>query len=196
MSSPSVTRATLLFKIRDPSDRAAWNDFVQLYAPLIHAYGMHRGLQDADAADLVQEVLRRVMRSMAQFQYDRERGTFRGWLYTITRNEIRKMAERRARQATGSGDTHIQGLLEQAPTAAADDDWNREYRWNAFRWAADRVRHEFRDATWQAFSRTVIDGQDVAAVAKHLKLSPGAVYIARSRILARIKQELDAALPE
>src|SRR5688572_14360983 len=113
MSSPSVTRASLLLRIRDPSDRLAWGEFVQLYAPLIHAYGMHHGLQDADAADLVQEVLRRVSRVAGKFEYDRERGSFRGWLLTVTRNEVRKMAARRGRQPAGSGDTQMREILEQ-----------------------------------------------------------------------------------
>src|SRR5262245_34553802 len=103
MTSLSVTRASLLLRIRDPGDRMAWNDFVQLYAPLVHSYGMHCGLQDADAADLVQEVLPRVARAIGKFEYDRERGSFRGWLLTVTRNELRKIAGRRNRQARGSG---------------------------------------------------------------------------------------------
>src|SRR5262245_66053215 len=103
--SSSVTRASLLIRIRDPQDRLAWGEFVALYAPLIHAYGMRRGLQDADAADLVQEVLRHVNRSALQFEYDRSKGSFRGWLVTVARNEIRKLANRRGTQAAGSGDT-------------------------------------------------------------------------------------------
>jgi RNA polymerase sigma-70 factor (ECF subfamily) len=197
MSTPSVTRASLLLKIRDPRDRIAWNDFLQLYAPLIHAYGMHRGLQDADAADLVQEVLRRVSRSMPSFEYDRKRGTFRGWLLTVTRNEIRKMAERKGRQAIGSGDTQMQGLLEQAEDAGQPDaEWDREYRWNTLLWAAERVKAEFRPNTWQAFWRTVIGGEEASQVAQELKMSLGAVYIARSRVTARIKQEIEATLDE
>jgi RNA polymerase sigma-70 factor (ECF subfamily) len=197
MSTPSVTRASLLLKIRDPHDRIAWNDFVQLYAPLIHAYGMHRGLQDADAADLVQEVLRRVSRSMSQFEYDRQRGSFRGWLLTVTRNEIRKMAQRKSRQAIGSGDTQMQGLLaQQEDTSRPDADWDREYQWNALLWAADRVKSEFRPNTWQAFWRTVVAGEEAGQVASELKMSLGAVYIARSRVTARIKQEIQATLDE
>lgn len=197
MAPPSVTRATLLLKIRDPADRIAWNDFVQLYAPLIHAYGMRRGLQDADAADLVQEILRRVSRSMPKFEYDRTRGSFRGWLLTVTRNEIRKMVERKPRQAIGSGDTQMHGLLNQVeePTAS-DSEWDQEYHWRAFLWAAERVKPEFRDNTWHAFWRTVVGNEDSSQVASDLKLSLGAVYIARSRVTARIKQELESTLDE
>jgi len=193
MSTPSVTRASLLLRIRDSADRIAWTDFVQLYAPLIHAYGMHRGLQDADAADLVQEVLRRVARSMPQFEYDRSRGTFRGWLLTVTRNEVRKIAARKGSPVQGSGDTHVRSVLEQQPDHSnTDGDWDREYQWNLFLWAADHVKREFRAATWQAFWQSVVEGEAIDAVASTLNVSAGAVYIARSRVIARIRQEIAA----
>jgi RNA polymerase sigma factor (sigma-70 family) len=152
MSSSPATRASLLLRIRDPMDRIAWEEFVRIYAPLLHAYGMHRGLQDADAADLAQEVLRCLMGAVPEFQYDPARGSFRGWLLTITRNELLKMAKRRGRQAVGAGDTEVRQLLEQQPDTAEDQDyWDREYQWNLFLWAANRVRLDFRETTWQAF---------------------------------------------
>jgi RNA polymerase sigma factor (sigma-70 family) len=197
MSSPSITRASLLLRIRDPADRIAWDDFVQLYAPLIHAYGLHRGLQDADSADLVQEVLRRVARAIPRFEYDRSRGSFRGWLLTVTRNELRKIAGRKNHEARGSGDTQVRGVLEQQPeTSEPDADWDREYRWSQFQWAAERVKPEFREATWTAFWLTVVEGREIEHVARELKVSVGAVYIARSRVIARIRQEIQTTLDE
>src|SRR5262245_27757872 len=155
MSSSPSTRVSLLIRIRDPKDRIAWGEFVQLYAPLIHAYGLHRGLQDADAADLAQDVLRCIARSAPDFQYDPAKGSFRGWLLTVTRNELPKMGSRKTRQADGTGDTEVRQLLEQQPDPAGDEDyWDREYQWNLFQWAAERVRGEFRESTWQAFWRT------------------------------------------
>lgn len=197
MAPPSITRASLLLRIRDPNDRLAWTEFVELYAPLIHAYGMHRGLQDADAADLVQDVLRRVSRTAQQFDYDRSRGSFRGWLLTVTRNQIRKAAARKSRQTSGSGDTQMIGVLAQHPDDSQPDaDWDREYQWNMFHWAAQRVKSEFRDATWRAFWLTVVDGRSIEEVAAELKLSVGAIYIARSRVTARLRQEIQAAEEE
>src|SRR5687768_5078741 len=194
MSSPSVTRASLLVRIRDPQDRLAWGEFVQLYAPLIHAYSMRRGLQDADAADLVQDVMRIVTRSAGAFEYDRSRGSFRGWLLTVTRNELRKAIARRQKHPAGSGDTQMAGFLAEQPDERSDaDQWDREYRWNRFHWAAERVKSEFREATWLAFWRTVVEGQSVETVAAALGITVGAVYIARSRVTARIRQEVAAA---
>jgi RNA polymerase sigma-70 factor (ECF subfamily) len=184
------TRASLLLRIRDPKDLLAWAEFVRLYAPLLHAYGMKHGLQDADAADLAQDTLRNVLRAAPEFVYDPGRGSFRGWLYTIARNEIRKAATRTAGRAV-TGDSDVRHMLDAIPDPASDqEEWDREYRLNLFHWAARRVRTEFREATWQAFWRTAVDGEEVAAVAGDLGLSAGGVYIARSRVTTRIRQEI------
>jgi RNA polymerase sigma-70 factor (ECF subfamily) len=193
MSSSPSTRASLLLSIRDPKDRVAWGQFVQIYAPLIHAYGRHRGLQDSDAADLTQEVLWCLAHSAPDFQYDPTRGSFRGWLFTVTRNALRKLGARGARQAGGSGDTEVRQLLEQQPDPATDEEhWRQEYQWNLFRWASEKVRAEFRERTWQAFWRTAVLGEDIDQIAADLGVSLGAVYIARSRVTARIRQEIQA----
>jgi RNA polymerase sigma factor (sigma-70 family) len=192
MRTPNSTRASLLLRIRDPKDRLAWGEFVRVYAPLIHAYGRRRGLQDSDAADLTQEVLHRVARASAGFEYDPAKGSFRGWLLTVTRNELIKLAARKARQASGAGDTDVHRFLEQQTDAADEDAWRREYQWNLFQWAANKVRGEFREPTWQAFWRTAVLANAVDQVARDLQLSPGAVYVARSRVTARIRQEIEA----
>jgi RNA polymerase sigma-70 factor (ECF subfamily) len=193
MSSSPSTRASLLLSIRDPKDRVAWGQFVQIYAPLIHGYGRHHGLQDSDAADLTQEVLRCLVHSAPDFQYDPTRGSFRGWLFAVTRNALRKLEARTAREAGGSGDTEVRQLLEQQPDPATDEErWCQEYRWNLFQWASEKVRAEFRERTWQAFWRTAVLGEDIDRVAADLCVSPGAVYIARSRVTARIRREIQA----
>jgi RNA polymerase sigma factor (sigma-70 family) len=191
MSTSLATRASLLLRIRDPQDRMAWEEFVTLYAPLVHAYGRRRGLQDHDAADLTQEVLCRVARSAEGFRYDPARGSFRGWLLTITLNELRKLANRRKRDVEGTGDSNLQRFLEQLPDDR-DESWNQDYQWNLFQWAADKVRGEFREATWQAFWRSAVLARDIDQVAEELRLSAGAVYVARSRVTARIRQQIQA----
>jgi RNA polymerase sigma-70 factor (ECF subfamily) len=193
MCSSPATRASLLLGIRDPKDRVAWGEFVHIYAPLIHAYGHRRGLQDSDAADLAQEVFRCLARSAPGFRYDPAKGSFRGWLLTVTRNALRKMGARKARQPGGTGDTEVRQILEQQPDPSADEEqWHREYQWNLFQWAADKVRVEFRESTWQAFWRTAVLGEGIDQVAEVLGVSPGAVYVARSRITSRIRQEIHA----
>ncbi len=192
MSSALSTRATLLLRIRDPKDPLAWGEFVSLYAPLVHAYGRRRGLQDSDAADVTQEVLSRVTRAASTFDYDPSRGSFRGWLLTVTRHEIIKQATRRERHEIARGDSDARQLLEQLPDQADDDRWQKDYRWNLFQWVAERVRREFRDATWQAFWRTAVLDEEVEHVARELQLSTGAIYVARSRVTARIRTEITA----
>ena len=88
MSEPPGTRASLLIRIRNPDDREAWRQLVALYAPLIHGLARQRGLQDADAADLTQEVLRAVAVAAPGLVYDPDRGSFRGWLYTVTCHKV------------------------------------------------------------------------------------------------------------
>lgn len=126
----------------------AWEEFVRLYAPLIHAYAMRRGLQDADAADLAQEVLMWVLRSVPGFEYDPARGSFRGWLFQVTRHQLLKWIQRRNRQPVGSGASELRQFLEQQPDEASDAAaWDRASQWHLFHWAAKRVQPEFREAT-------------------------------------------------
>lgn len=190
MMSPP-TRASLLIRIGDRLDQDAWARFVALYAPVLHAYGVRSGLQEADAADLVQEVLGSLVGSSARFAYDPARGSFRGWLFTIARNHLRKQATRRRRQAVGSGDTAVGERLSAEPDHRTDEeaaaaDGLREL----FRRAADRVRGEFRAATWDAFWATAVEGRPPREVADRLGMSEGAVYIAKSRVLARIRERM------
>jgi RNA polymerase sigma factor (sigma-70 family) len=185
------TRVSLLARIRDLNDGLAWSEFVKLYTPLLYAYGMKNGLQDADAADLAQETLRLVMRAAPEFVYDPAKGTFRGWLFTVARNEIRKFVKRKNGVTVGTGDSNIRELLDSQQRGDPNEsEWEREYQLNQFRWAADRVRSEFREATWQAFWRTVVQQRDINVVAEELGVSVGAIYIARSRVTARIRQEI------
>src|SRR3954468_13868889 len=113
MQESSATRASLLVRLRDGGDAHAWREFVHLYAPVIYGFARKRGLQDADAADLMQDVLRSVSRAAPRLEYDPSRGTFRGWLFTVTRNKVFNYMESRNRRVVGSGDSRVQAKLEQ-----------------------------------------------------------------------------------
>jgi RNA polymerase sigma factor (sigma-70 family) len=191
MTAPPLTRASLLVRLRDPLDADAWKEFVRLYASVIYGFARKRGLQDADAADLMQEVLRSVAGAVGRLDYDPGKGTFRGWLFSITRNKVYNFLEARRRHARGTGDSAANHRLEEQPGREPDaDDWDREYERKAFAWAADRVRDEFQPNTWQAFWHTAVDGQSAKDVGQRLGLSPGAVYVAKSRVLARLREEI------
>ena len=193
MADALLTRASLLARLGDPQDRAAWQQFVQLYGSLVYGFARQRGLQDADAADLTQEVFLAVARAMGRWRYDPQLGSFRGWLYGLTRHKIARFLQRRHLQPIGSGDTNAQQRLDEEPSPGDDleADWEHEYQQQLFRLAAAQVQENFTPTTWQAFWRTAVEGQSAAAVAAELALSVGAVYVARSRVLARLAQQIE-----
>ena len=187
--APQSTRLTLVIRLRDGRDKQAWSDFVELYSPVVYGFARRQGLQDADAADLVQEVLRSVARSVSN--YDHQKGRFRSWLMAVVRNRLAEFWAIRAREAAGSGDTGVQKRMEQLPSQEdAEDVWEQEYRRSVFRLAVARIRDGFADSTWQAFWQTHVEGRGTREVAHSLGISEGAVYIAKSRVMARLKQQV------
>ena len=188
------TNASLLVRLRDPHDEAAWKQFVDLYTPLVYGYARRQGLQDADAADLSQDVLGAVAAAVSRLDYDPKRGAFRDWFFTIVRHKLSNWRQARANRLRGSGDTGIQNLLEQIPDAPAmEKEWQAEWEQRLFSWASEEVRRDVAATTWQAFWRTAVDGQPAREVASALGLSLAAVYVARSRILARLKEIVQSA---
>ena len=198
MTEPPATRYSLILRLRDPGDVAAWQEFVTLYEPLILRLAARKGLQDADAQDLCQEVFTAVARAIERWDPDPARGTFRGWLSRIARNLLVNFLAGQRRQPQGSGSTSVQELLEAQPAAdaQAEAEFAAEFRRRAFHWAAAQVKEEVTDSTWQAFWRTGVENRPVAAVARELGLSPGAVYIARSRVLARLRDRVEQLTEE
>jgi RNA polymerase sigma-70 factor (ECF subfamily) len=193
MAQPPATRYSLILRLRDRGDAAAWHEFVTLYEPLILRLAARKGLQDADAQDLCQEVFAAVARAIERLDPDPARGTFRGWLSRIARNLLVNFLTRHRHAPRGSGATSVQELLDAQPSAdpSATALFEAEYRRRVFRWAADQVRGEFTPSTWEAFWRTAVEGRRPKDVAAELNLSTGAVYIARSRILARLRQQIE-----
>jgi RNA polymerase sigma-70 factor (ECF subfamily) len=184
MADFPATRASLLVRLRDPLDAAAWGQFVDLYAPLIYGYVRKQGLQDADAADLCQDVLAAVAGAVGRLDYDPARGAFRNWLFTVVR---RKLANWRAAQRRSSSLSLSHGLEQcQAPDTEAD--WQAEWDRRLFAWACEQIRPSVTAATWQAFWRTAFEDQPGKRVAADLGMSVAAVYLARSRVIARLKE--------
>jgi RNA polymerase sigma factor (sigma-70 family) len=191
MDESPLTRPSLLVRIRDPRDAEAWSQFVDVYAPLVYGYARKQHLQDADAADLTQEVLRAVAGAIGRLNYDPERGSFRGWFFTIVRNKLRNLLTRNGSQCRGSGDTGAHAMLDALPAREEDSaEWDREYERRVFSWAADQVRGEFEESTWQAFWLTAMEGKTPKEAAAMVKLSVGAVYIAKSRVIARLRKRI------
>jgi RNA polymerase sigma-70 factor (ECF subfamily) len=192
MSDTPSTRASLLVRLRNPQDERAWAEFVALYSPLVQALARRSGLQPADAADLEQEVFGAVARAIETYDPDPAKGSFRGWLATIARNRLINGLAARRRHPAGTGDTGaLERLAELADPAPSPDDsvlFETEYRRQLFRVAAESVRDRFQPTTWEAFWRTAVEDRPVAEVAAELGLTAGAVYVARNRVMARLRE--------
>src|SRR4051794_25373289 len=186
-----LTRASLLVQIRDGTNHAAWREFVDLYGPVVYGFARKRGLQDADAADLMQDVLRSVSSAIGRLDYDRKQGTFRGWLFTITRNKVFNFLSARRIRPRAAGDSATTRLLAEEPDVASDgaDAWELEYQRRLAALAMERIKSEFQHNTWRAFWLTSVEGLPAAEVGRQVKMSAGAVYVAKSRVLARLRDE-------
>jgi RNA polymerase sigma-70 factor (ECF subfamily) len=193
-----VTRASLLIRLRDRTDQAAWNEFVAVYGPVIYQFARNRGLQDADAADMMQDVLRSVTGAIDRLDYDPRQGRFRGWLFTITRNRAMTLLASRKGQARGTGNSDVHALLAAQPDqhAGLDQDWELEYRRSQTALAMEQVRSEFSDKVWSAFWKTAVDALPADTAGRELGMSTGAVYDAKSRVLARLREVVQRRLEE
>lgn len=185
------TRPSLLVRIRDLRDSNSWTEFVELYSPLIRRFIRRSNLQDADAADVTQQVLADVSRLIGKFDYDRNKGRFRNWLFTVTRTAVSRHFRVHSRCPSGTGDTSNQLRLENQPADdLSEERWNIEYRKRLFEWAAEKIRGEVQPHTWQAFWLSTVEGQSPTAVAERLGIRVGAVYVAKNRVIARLQDRL------
>jgi RNA polymerase sigma-70 factor (ECF subfamily) len=185
------TRHSLILRLRDPADEVAWREFAALYEPLVLRLARRKGLQDADARDMCQDVLLAVARAAESWDPDPNKGSFRGWLSRVARNLMINFLTRQ--EQLGTGRTSVMELLEAQPKLdpSAADLFDLEYRRRLFQWAAEKVENEFTPETWRAFWRTAIDGEKSGRVAESLGMSIGAVYIARSRVMARLRKQIE-----
>jgi RNA polymerase sigma-70 factor (ECF subfamily) len=195
MAQTPLTQPSLLVRLKDLSDEEAWDRFVDVYVPLVYGFARQHGLQEADARDLVQEVLGAVTTAIERLDYDSERGRFRGWLYKVTSNKYRDFIRVRERLCVGNGDSGVLRQMQEVP-ADCDDLWELEYRQSLFDAACARVGPEFQATTWQAFWQAAVEGRPCPDVAVSLGISVGAVYIAKSRVLARLREEAQQLLDE
>ena len=159
MAGAESTRLSLLIRLRDQKDQEAWTQFVEIYSPFIFGFARRCGLQESDAADLVQEVMGEVTKSIAGFEYDPQLGKFRSWLYKIAKRTMSRIRQKQSRQPVGSGDSDTFQLI--ASRLDEHDDvqeyWDREYHRYLIEWAADKIRCQFNESTWQAFWLTSVE---------------------------------------
>ena len=191
MNPTPETRASLLIRVRDPADQAAWHEFVEIYRPVILRLARQKGMQEADAEDVAQDVLVAVAKAVELREHDRKRAKFRTWLHRVAQNAILN-ALARGKPDRGSGDSALLAVLNQheSHTGPDSDLLRLEYRREVFRWAVRQVRTEFHQATWDAFWLTAVEERAVEVVAEELAKNPGAVYAARSRVIRRIQEKV------
>ena len=188
-ASPPETRASLILRLQDGGDVAAWEEFVLIYSPVIRRVAVHQGFQAVDADDIVQEVLLSVARSVTAWLERTDRGSFRAWLLRIARNRAFDFIHARAtRTLRKDGAEAEQALGELAAKSDLSSILDIEHERAVFQWAADQVRDVVADRTWQAFWLTRVEGLSVDEAAQKLNVRAGNIYFARSRVLARIRE--------
>lgn len=190
---PGSTSLTLIDQLWK-NDEIAWEQMVKLYAPAVYRWCRHFGLSAEDAADVGQEVFITVSEKITDFRYDDPGATFRGWLWTLSRNKAIDHLRKNTKRPYAVGGDGAYERLEQIPDAyeefcqqAPHEEEEISYLLQTI---LNRVRVHFKSTTWQAFWRTCVDGADPTDVAEELGISVNAIYLGRSRILRQLREEL------
>jgi len=183
------TRESLLVQVRDPRNRLAWERFAKIYRPVIYRLARQRGMQDADAQDLSQQVLMAVAAAIGRWRRNDEAARFRHWLRRVARNAIINALSRGPHDRAVGGSSVLQ-LLDEQPQIddGTEQQIKLEYRRELYLQAASLVRADVHADTWRAFELTVIDGQGMEAAEHQLGKSVGAIYAARSRVMRRLRE--------
>lgn len=181
-----ATKPSLLLRIRDADDTASWNEFAEIYGPVIGSYCRRRGLQPTDADDVVQETLLQVAKSIGTFEYDPSRGRFRDWLGTMVRNKITRFFQSQSRQVSTIGNDQS----VQLEASGEDPEWTADLHARILEVALLRIRADFEPATWDAFERLWCVGCPALEVARTVGMPIDSVYAAKSRVLRRLREEI------
>lgn len=197
-STDSACRTSLSLLVRVmESDPLAWERLVRLYSPLVYFWCRKSGLQEHDLHDVFQEVFYTLARNIRKFR-PIENGTFRGWLRTLARNQLNDYFRKLGRVPQPIGGSEAMHYLEQIPAAEPLSSSNHsevlhdeiEIQHSLLIQALANVRQHFAEQTWRAFWMVVVDGREATDVAKDLEMLPGAVRVAKSRVLKRLRLEI------
>ena len=192
-SNGTSSRATSTELLQLVADRnsIAWQRFTDLYAPLVFHWCRRSQLSEEDAGDVIQEVFTSVSRRIDRFiEAQSDVATFRGWLMTITMNQVRDHYRKRGRQVSAQGGTDSQLQLADVWFQEPDDETEKSAVASLFQRAVELIRGEFAQKTWEAFWRATIDGENTADIAAELGMTANSVRQAKSRVLRRLRQEL------
>lgn len=193
MSIFPETNETLIAQVKDLGDGASWSEFVGIYSPTIMQMARRRGMQEADALDVIQQVFVAIAKSIKGWVPMQGGPPFRAWLAAIARNTITNALARQPQDRAAGGSSVIE-RLHSLPNPHAMEatlaELSRETQHQAVLWAVEQIRHEFSDEVWQSFWRTAIEGQAVAEVSAFLNRSSGSIYVARYRVISRLKEKV------
>ena len=189
---PSFTSITLLGRVRDLSDQQAWSDFVHRYTPRIFSWCKRFSLQDQDASDVTQQVLLKLVSSMQGFEYDPSRGSFRGWLKTVTSNAVRDMVRRKSSNVvTGeSAEVWLSRLVDDAAIASLTAKIEEGYRQELLEEAENRVQLRVKPTTWEIYRLLTKQNVSAKEIAAKLNVKIGEVYVAKSRVIKMLRESV------
>ena len=190
MSEFPETDPSLIDRVKDMSDGASWLEFMRIYQPVVYRMARRRGMQDADAQDVSQQVFTSISRSLASWHPATDQPPFRAWLSTIVRNAVTTALTRR-RPDQGTGSSSVADALDRLPSEEQTaTELITEAKREIVRWAAEQIRPEFTELTWDIFWKIAMQDLSVADVSKTTGRSVGAIYVARHRVLARLKEKI------
>jgi RNA polymerase sigma factor (sigma-70 family) len=189
------TSSTLLLRLRDLEDEEAWSEFLQRYTPRIYQWCRRYNLQESDASDVTQEVLGKLLRAMRSFEYNPSKGSFRGWLKTVTNNAIRDFVSTLKHPGRGSGDTmmyrNLAAIQDPDALAALAETIEAEAEQELLIEAESRVKLRVQPHTWLAYQLTARDQIKPADAAERIGMPVSEIYVARSRVIKMLRQEVD-----
>lgn len=190
-----ATSTTLLQRLKDESDSDAWNDFVNRYSPKVFDWCRKNSLQDSDAADVTQQVLLKLVTTMRTFDYDSHRGSFRGWLKTVTSNAVKDLARQwQRRNVRAAGDTvtaeQLNSLSDPRALNELTERIESQYREELLKEAETRIRSRVKPETWTAWHLTAVEQVPAAEAAVQAGMSVSEIYVAKSRVNKMMREEV------
>jgi len=188
----NTTRASLLIRVKNRADGCAWEEFHQLYAPLLYRYARARGLDHQDAEEIRDECLLIIARKIGAFEYDKRKGGFKNWLYTIASGKVIDLLRSGRMPVANSHD--MNGLSD--PAATPDEAWERQWKDRHLRYCVEQVRGSVSEANYRAFHLLVLEGCSVEEVCTSLDMNANRVYKAKSRVLRVVRCKLAELAPD
>ena len=193
---PPETRHSLIIRLKDQRNDLAWTEFVCAYEPFLMRLVRKQGTPERHVADVSQQLLIAIAKSVDGWKPDGKVASFRRWLGRVARNVVIKFMVRERKQITGQGGSDFLTLTEEMPDASIGAEQARRYEQELILWAAELVRGEFRETSWRAFWETQVEGRSVAEVSAELGVTTGSIYMSRSRIFARIRSHIEEVLDD